>query len=324
MLLDSAIYRVCMQLILYHNHKFLYEISSEQLLLNIILSATHATYCCSYKMSTNERLPLIDNEIKSAGDQEQSQTEAQEGYGCVAITASDSSHRRNLENAQSSCRPLSNLARVYCTKVRSKFKNNRCCLWSSKAVILILVWNLTISIGLGVFLDPSLYTITIVDIVKDSMAVNDYTPQYELILMLFGLSYGTSALLLIFYPLAGCLADLRWGRYITVRNSLCYLFWSIILIIILAGIALLGFTPMIMNSGNHFTVYDDNTIPILTIIVLSTTFGFPIFFGIVFFLRSIVSFSANVIQFGLDQLHDAPMARRAYHCISIGMYGPVR
>ena len=296
MLLDSAIYGM---LILYHNHKLLYEISSEQLLLNIILSATH---CCSYKMTTNERLPLIDNEIKSAGDQEQSQTEAQEGYGYVAITASDSSHRRNLENAQSGCKPLSNLARVCCTKVRSKFKNNRCCLWSSKAVILILVWNLIISIGMGVFLDPSLYTITIADIVQRDQYM---LPAYDSFLMLFGLSYGSSALLLIFYPPAGCLADLRWGRYITVRNSLRFLLLNTSLTIILIGVALLGFTPMITNSGDLFN--DNTIITILTIVLLSIIFGFPILFGIVLFFCSIVSFSANVIQFGLDQLHDAPM-----------------
>ena len=56
-------------------------------------------------MSTDERISLIDHEIKLAEEQEKSQTETQEGYGCVAV--SDSSHRRNHENIQFR---LSNLA----------------------------------------------------------------------------------------------------------------------------------------------------------------------------------------------------------------------
>ena len=46
-----------------------------------------------------------------------------------------------------------------CTMVRSKFKNHRCCLWSSRAVVLILVWNLIISTGFKSFFDPSLYAV---------------------------------------------------------------------------------------------------------------------------------------------------------------------
>ena len=43
-----------------------------------------------------------------------------------------------------------------CTMVRSKFKNHHRCLWSSRAVVLILVWNLIISTGFKSFFDPSL------------------------------------------------------------------------------------------------------------------------------------------------------------------------
>ena len=114
-------------------------------------------------MSTDERISLIDHEIKLSGEQEKLKSEAQEGYGCVAV--SDSSDRRNHENTQFR---LSNLARMCCTKVRSKFKNNRCCLWSSKAVILILVWNLIISVAFKSFFDPNLYTVTIINKLLDS------------------------------------------------------------------------------------------------------------------------------------------------------------
>ena len=45
-------------------------------------------------------------------------------------------------------------SRVY-TKVRSKFKSYNCCVWSSKAVVLILLWNLIITVGFRSFFDPS-------------------------------------------------------------------------------------------------------------------------------------------------------------------------
>ena len=44
----------------------------------------------------------------------------------------------------------------------------------------------------------------------------------------------------------------------------------------------------------------------ITVIVLCTVFGLAIFFGAIVLLCSLVAFSANVIQFGMDQLHDAP------------------
>ena len=235
-------------------------------------------------MSTEERhlseFPQIDHEIKL------SQTEAQEGHSCVAV--SDSSHRRNHENTLFR---LSSLTRVCCSKVKSKFKNNRCCLWSSKAVILILVWNLIISVCFKSFFDPSLYTVTMFKIYDD-------TTEYAT-LMFFGLSYGISALLLVFYPLAGFLADVRWGRYATVKNSLCFLFWDMVIVIILGGLVVLGSIPLI--------VYDSyTTIGIIVLIFFCIVFGAPLFLGIMFLLCSTTAFSANVIQFGIDQLHDAP------------------
>ena len=176
--------------------------------------------------------------------------------------------------------------------MRSKFKNNHCCLWSSKAVILIFVWNLIISVAFKNFFEPSLYTVTI------KLLDGNY---YLSVLMISGSSYGASALLLVFYPLAGFLADVCWGRYATVKNSLCFLFWSIVLMIILTGLAALGSTTMMINSDDSIS-----TTKIITIAVLSIVFGLLVFFGIMFLICSTIAFNANVIQFGVDQLHDAP------------------
>ena len=106
-------------------------------------------------------------------------------------------------------------SRVY-TKVRSKFKSHHYCVWSSKAVVLILLWNLMITVGFRSFFDPSLHTVTIFKINESDI--------YLLAVLIYGLSYGMNGLLFLFYPLAGFLADVRWGRYITVKNSLCFLF----------------------------------------------------------------------------------------------------
>ena len=65
------------------------------------------------------------------------------------------------------------IGRVY-TKVRYKFKNHRCCVWSSKAVVLILLWNLIISVGLKSFFDPSLYTIIFNDVDIDYYYDDNY------------------------------------------------------------------------------------------------------------------------------------------------------
>ena len=79
------------------------------------------------------------------------------------------------------------IGRVY-TKVRSKFKSHHCCVWSSKAVVLILLWNLIISIVFKSFFDPNLYTVMFNDI--DLFNDND---DYFLVMLIYGLPYGLVA-----------------------------------------------------------------------------------------------------------------------------------
>ena len=240
-------------------------------------------------MATDESPPIIEL-IDSVADKEQTHDDRQEDSH-VDISYTTFYSEESLKH--------SSIAQV-CRKVRSKFMNHRCCLWSSKAVILILVWNLIISVGFKSFFDPSLYTVTMFKNPYRDSGTTDFVT-----LILFGLSYGISALLLVFYPLAGFLADVCWGRYVTVKNSLCFLFWSITMIIVLTGLALLGSTPMIMRVDDYN--YDSiHTIEIVTVAVLSIIFGIPVLLGIMLFLCSTIAFNANVIQFGIDQLHDAP------------------
>ena len=122
--------------------------------------------------------------------------------------------------------------------------------------------------------------------------------------MVYGLSYGMNALLLVFYPLAGFLADVCWGRYTTVKNSLCFLFWSMVLMLVLAGLALLGSTLLIIKSYDY--IFSVSTTQTIAITVLCVVLGLPVLSGLILLFCSMTAFSANVIQFGLDQLHDAP------------------
>ena len=107
-------------------------------------------------MATVKDLPQIEVQAIAA-DMEQICDEKEEGshlsinyVSCKNDEPCNTSQRDNLGKLS--------IARRIHTKVRSKFNNHPCCLWSSKAVILILVWNLIISIGFKSFFDPSLYT----------------------------------------------------------------------------------------------------------------------------------------------------------------------
>ena len=90
----------------------------------------------------------------------------------------------------------------------------RCCV-QSKATILILVWNLCVAIGLEFFSLPL------------SLSVLGNIDNIVRICV-----YGLFAVFLLFYPLAGYLADAHWGRYKTIFGSLRFILLSVLMIII--------------------------------------------------------------------------------------------
>jgi peptide/histidine transporter 3/4 len=252
-------------------------------------------------MATPDELrPLIEHQKNLVGDLEQSEIEKQKE---CHETNGNTAHREN-ENTLWSRKRSVILNQTCCTKVRSKFKHNLCCLWASKAVLLILLWNLTISICFESFLDPTLYTDIFGLYAQPSM--DDTLNGAWIFMLISGLPYGFSALLFVFYPLAGFLADVRWGRYTTVKKSLCFLSLSMLIMIFLVGLALLGLVPMFIRGKNGFDTNDSKIFTVSINSMLCVIFGLPVFLGVILVLCSIVAFSANVIQFGLDQLHDAP------------------
>ena len=173
-------------------------------------------------------------------------------------------------------------------KCRCRYQ--RCCL-TSKAAILILLWNLILVVGLQSFLDPNFFV--------------NFIAEFDglIITILSGVSYSGLAFLYLFYPLAGCLADIRWGRYKIVVNSLCVIWGSLVAIVVLAGVATMSIIPaFIIKPQDTFNIFQ-----IIISVLVGVVFGLPIFIASLLILCSLVSFSANVIQYGIDLLHDAPM-----------------
>ena len=114
-------------------------------------------------MATSEDLPRIEIQTLAADKEQTCYKKEEESHASISYT----SYGEELQKTPwLKLHKLTNPIHVY-TKVRSKFKNCHCCLWSSKAVILILVWNLIISIGFRSFFDTNLYTITILKFISD-------------------------------------------------------------------------------------------------------------------------------------------------------------
>ena len=176
-------------------------------------------------------------------------------------------------------------------RMRPKFhcRHQRCCL-TSKAAILILLWNL-ILVPLA-----SLESFFDLAIDSDDFIIWEFDRYTTTILSVS--IYSAMAFLLLFYPLAGCLADIRWGRYKTTLNGLCLIFWGQLLIMVFSGLAIVTY---IMS-------YDKLNAPIQIIVVgVIEPILVPVAaFGVILLLSGFVAFSANSIQFGIDQLHDAP------------------
>jgi peptide/histidine transporter 3/4 len=104
--------------------------------------------------------------------------------------------------------------------------------------------------------------------------------------------YSLFGLLYLLYPLAGCLADIRCGRYKTVIGSL----WFI------AGSGLVVFTCIAIL----IVVYTSFGVPYQAKVVLIIAVGLIALLGLIVLCSSWITYDANVIQFGMDQLHDSP------------------
>ena len=99
------------------------------------------------------------------------------------------------------------------------------------------------------------------------------------------------ALINFFYPIGGLLADLKFGRYKTIISSI----WMLVV----------GTPLLLIGSGLLVTVLEF-TKERIVYITLITTGSILAIAGLLLLLCSSIAFGANIIQFGLDQLHDSP------------------
>ena len=154
-----------------------------------------------------------------------------------------------------------------------RYRSTRKCV-SSKAALLILVWSFVIGLLGGLLLNP--------DIAVQLPYV--YSLHDTVIYLL--LIYAFIAIITCFFPLAGILADIRFGRYKTIITSIYLVLLSLFLLIL----------------SNIFWVLLVSNKPIKALSLFSVCAGI----SLIMLYTGLIGFTANVVQFGMDQLHDSP------------------
>ena len=138
---------------------------------------------------------------------------------------------------------------------------------SNKAALLILLWSFVAGLFSGMLLNPELYL-------------------YLLNFSYYLLAYGYVVVITLFFPLAGILADIKFGRYKTVITSLFIVSLAVLPSAVILAIALVCNIVLLLIKG-------------VIANVLWLLGSIPLYVGL-------IGFTANVVQFGMDQLHDSP------------------
>ena len=158
---------------------------------------------------------------------------------------------------------------------RSRPRRSYCV--KSKAAVAILLWVSLVSLLIGYVQ----HTILVTLFKANSIA---YFQQYIPTL------YGLFALLYLFYPLAGCLADVKCGRYKTIIRSL----W------------LMNGSGLFIAVGSAIVIYYWFKQGLIKTTAFVIGLELAIVIGITVLFSGYIPFNANVIQFGMDQLYDSP------------------
>ena len=161
---------------------------------------------------------------------------------------------------------------------------NTCCLplrhlcLPSKAAILILCWMAMVGVAYYAAVDFA------------AMLIASNVHHFSSILIHDVISYATLALVLIFYPLSGFIADVFCGRLKMVKSSI---------VVLLISFVLVGATLVVvktMKQYNYYSFTHDQGILVIILACLS----------LLLFIIGLVGYQANIIQLGLDQLFEAP------------------
>lgn len=139
-----------------------------------------------------------------------------------------------------------------------------------KGVFLILLWNVMVGVIYGLLLCVAI-----------AVAVNKSKYSFKVaVYICIGIFASISLGQMFFYPLGGLLADIKYGRYKVITFSQVQITLSFILLVI-GGV--------LIEEGSHDFIAA----------IVATISG-------IFLLIGFSGFQSNAVQFGLDQLLDAP------------------
>ena len=158
--------------------------------------------------------------------------------------------------------------------VVQRYLKSRKCI-TSKSAIMVLIWNFFMSF----------IHFTITHLGNYQVPVHLNVQYYRIVDTVF------YVVLYFLYPISGLLADLKLGRYTTIVSSIWMVEISTPLILIGSGLLV-----TVLDFGEERKTY----------VILITTGSILAITGLLILLCSIIAFGANVIQLGLDQLHDSP------------------
>ncbi len=163
----------------------------------------------------------------------------------------------------------------------------------SKAVNTIFFWNTLAYLLYGFLYNPDIVFV---------VAANPQFYSSDIFIPIGSGVYGLIAVWLLFYPLAGYLADVRYGRYRVVRCGLLTM-WLALFTLLVVGLALAAVCWIPFS-------FTDSRLPWPFKVMFEVVFGVSSFLlGVLFYITFSVGFavfSANVIQFGINQLRDSP------------------
>ena len=166
----------------------------------------------------------------------------------------------------------------------------------SKAANMILIWSILMHLLYGLALHPdNIFTIP-VDLLLSSWKVTIDSTVF--INTVRSGVYGVIAIWLLFYPLAGYMADIRYGRYKAVLFGIRTM-WTGSAAFIFAG----GCISAVYWTINSILAAMDYSVSSVFYLVF---FGGVCIFTYIAWSVGYAAFAANVIRFGIDQLQDLP------------------
>ena len=175
----------------------------------------------------------------------------------------------------------------------------------SKAANMILIWSAFAYLIYGTTLNPENWFVIPIAELYEAYGVTPKLIHVKSGPIIFTVLYAFIGVWLLFYPLAGYLADIRYGRRKIVIFGLKLIWLSILTFVVLfiviysVGIALLGddwierFYFGYGQCNNVSLGFGVSLTGLIVVAFLVSSTGFA-------------AFAANVIQFGIDQLQDLP------------------